>query len=158
MASGRRRYLVDGYNVAHAIRRGPLRPDELEAARTHLVRLLRALVDRKTAVTVVFDSRLGTPPEKPRGMAGVVEAVYARDADAAIVEIVRRSGEPGSCIVVSRDRAVSGRAAQLGARTMKVEELLALAAARGSSPGEAIPDPHEPPEKYGLPDGDGREP
>lgn len=150
MAQGRTRYLVDGYNVAHAIRRGPLRADELEPARTHLVRLLRPLVDRKTAVTVVFDSRLGAPPTNPRGMAGVVEAVYARDADAAIVEIVRRSGHPGSCVVVSRDRAVSGRASQLGARLMKIEELLALAAARGSAPNDSIPDPGEPPEKYGL--------
>jgi predicted RNA-binding protein with PIN domain len=151
MPSGRKRYLIDGYNVAHAIRRGPLAPDELDAARTNLVRILRPLVDRKTAVTIVFDSRLGAPVgQKPRGMPGVVEVVYARDADAEIVEIVRRSPFPERCIVVSRDRAVTGRATQLGAEAMRIEDVLSLATARGTERGDEPPDPDEPAEKYGM--------
>jgi len=149
-AAGRKRYLIDGYNVAHAIRRGPLRPDELLSARTGLVKLLKPLADRRTAVTIVFDSRLGAPETAPRGTTGVVETVYVRDADSAIVELARKWAGRESVIVVSRDRAVVGRATQLGATAMRIEDVLALAAARGGDGGEGAMDPLEPPEKYGL--------
>jgi hypothetical protein len=152
MSPKRQRYVIDGYNVAHALRGGPLRRDELESARAHLVRLLRPLADRRTAVTIVFDSRLGAKDgSRPRGVPGIVEVAYAADADAAIVELIRGSGSPGSCVVVSRDRAVAGRAAQLGAEVVKVERLLELIRERGGgSDLTADADPLEPPEKYGA--------
>ncbi len=144
-AHRRTHYLVDGYNLAHALKGGPMRPDELLAARESLVRLLRVLTNRRTAVTIVFDSRTVASGTTTLGRSGVVEVVYARDADAAIVDSVRRSAAPETIVVVSRDRAVAGRAAQLGARTLSVEALLE----RIERSGAGGPEPGEPPEKYG---------
>ena len=46
------------------------------------------------------------------------------DADAAIIDAVYASGDPGRQMAVSSDREVTGRSRQLGARCMTAEEFL----------------------------------
>jgi len=138
------RFVVDGYNVAHRLFGRDSRKATQEQLRDALLRRVRRFATRRRRVTVVFD---GVPGPGARGVprgTGDMEIVYAPSADDEIVDLVRRSDAPDRLRVVSRDREVTGRAVQLGARIVRVVDFLDWL------DDVAGPDvePGEPPEKY----------
>jgi hypothetical protein len=104
------RYLIDGYNLLHAlgVLQGRAGPGGLEKARTRLLGMLRGKFgDHAHDVTVVFDAAQAPP--------GAVEvqdhhgiqvrfAVAAGQADDVIEEFIRKESSPGRLTVVSDDR------------------------------------------------------
>ena len=62
-----------------------------------------------------------TPPNEDLGWCRMV---FVPDADEAIVDAVYDSPNARKLVVVSRDREVTGRSRQLGAKTMRPIELL----------------------------------
>jgi predicted RNA-binding protein with PIN domain len=105
-------YLIDGYNLLHAvgILQGRVGPTGLEKARLRLLGLLRgAHGDDAASVTVVFDAA-GAPP----GAAEVQEyegiqvrfAVRQPAADDLIEILIRRDAAPRQLTVVSDDHRI----------------------------------------------------
>lgn len=117
------RYLIDGYNLAHWLARDDdLRPDQLRLL------LLTALGRRRprdaTRIEVYWDVRRPNPSVPAREDLGWCVQFNVPDADAAIVDAVYDADQPRRCVVVSRDREVTGRSRQLGARTKAPGDLL----------------------------------
>ena len=146
--------LVDGHNAMGALR---VRGETHEARRRELLRRVASVAPR---ATVFFDAS--------RAPAGILMAyseqglhvVYCRDreADAAILERVRDAAVPARLVVISNDREVTGRAAQLGAQTSGVREFFGpgpIAPVEGAAraPGpRRLPRIRFKPSDFGLPD------
>src|SRR5438874_4475058 len=93
-------YLIDGYNLLHAlgILRGRTGPHGLEKARLGLLGLLHgALGDRAAEASVVFDAA-GAPPGAPAEMdfhgIHVLFAVREEQADDLIEALIQRDSDP----------------------------------------------------------------
>lgn len=116
-------YLIDGYNLAHWL----ADDDELEPAELRAL-LLGALARRVPAdaesVHVYWDVRRPHPAIPLHEDHGFCSAHNVPDADAAIVDAVYASDAPRRLVVVSRDREVTGRSRQLGARVLAPAQLL----------------------------------
>lgn len=142
------RVLVDGHNAIAALKVGGKTHEEKRR------NLLRRVAELAPQATVFFDAR--------RAPAGVMDTMseagvtvrYCRgdEADKAIVETVRRAGAPGQIIVVTNDREVAGRATQLGARALAVQDFF-------GPQGPLKPPGRRPPKKpeftakdFGLPE------
>ncbi len=105
-------YLIDGYNLLHAmgLLRGRVGPTGLEKARLGLLGLLRAVYgDEATAVTVVFDAA-NAPPDAPgeeeyQGI-HVRFAVKQEQADDLIETLISRDSAPRRLTVVSDDHRI----------------------------------------------------
>jgi hypothetical protein len=105
------RYLIDGYNLLHALGllHGRTGPHALENARRALLERLSRAADAGTgAITVVFDAA-GTPP----GAVGEedyrhIHIYYALDgsADDAIETLIHREATPNQLTVVSDDHRI----------------------------------------------------
>jgi predicted RNA-binding protein with PIN domain len=102
-------YLIDGYNLLHAIGvlHGQVGPHELEKARLRLLGLLHgALGPRSPDATVVFDAAHAPPGAAPaldyQGI-HVIFAVGREQADDLIEELIERSSDPRHLHVVSDD-------------------------------------------------------
>ena len=145
------RALIDGHNALGALR---IRAKTHEAARQALLRRVAGVAPH---ATVFFDAR-----EAPRDLAESrceqgVDVYYCRrrEADQAILDEVRASDDARELIVVTNDREVAGRAAQLGARAVGVAEFLGPAD-RAPEPGERRRPlrnfPRFTPRDFGLPD------
>jgi hypothetical protein len=123
-------YLLDGYNLAHWLAGDrDLGPEALREL------LLAALAERRPRdareLTIFWDAR-GAWDRAPSNAYGAgVEERFVPVADDAIVDLVAESPRPRDLKVVSRDREVTGRARQLGARTAGPAELLGGAPRRG---------------------------
>lgn len=142
------RVLIDGHNAMAALKVGG---KTHEAKRRNLLRRVAAATPQ---ATVFFDAQ--------RAPAGIMETMselgvtvrYCRgmEADQAIVGAVRQAAAPGQIIVVTNDREVAGKATQLGARALSVQEFF--------GPRSPLPSPgRRPPKKpeftakdFGLPD------
>ena len=154
--------VVDAYNAAWRLF-GDMGGD-LDAARQKLVERARAAAPGKRIpggvdrIHLVFDTLPGAYRAGLRGRAGRISWHYALgSADEAIVEHLRRhgkrSGGPG-VVLVTNDRELAGRAKQLGARTMSVDDFF-----RGTaSPPQGRPIPYEglpfTPADFDLPAGE----
>jgi hypothetical protein len=146
------RVLVDGHNALFALR---LPGETHEEQRRELLRRVAELAPR---ATVFFDARHA--PHRLGSELGL-SAVFCRDrdADAEILETVREAGEPREITVVSNDRELTGRAAQLGARVLRVHEFFRRSPGREAAPAEAGDRPRIlrgrwrfVPADFGLPD------
>src|SRR5262245_66096936 len=100
-------YLIDGYNLLHAmgVLRGRVGPQGLEKARGRLLGLLHgAFGDESNHVTVVFDAAKA-PPGVDEGQdyhgIQVRFAVGEFEADDVIEELIRRASAPKQLSVVS---------------------------------------------------------
>src|SRR6516225_165806 len=104
------RYLIDGYNLMHALGllRGNVGTARLQKARQSLLGLLHRCFDDKAAsVTVVFDARNcppGASSESDYLGLHVRFAVHEHDADELIESLIRMETAPGRLTVVSSDR------------------------------------------------------
>ncbi len=128
-------WIVDGDNLLGRARRA--RTDDVEKRRlsAELDRFARAAGKR---VTVWFD---GDPPDRS-GFSGHVRfSGRGRSADDGIHDQVRRSANPGGCVVVTSDRSLADRCRWLGARPMSCEEFRRrLARAAAATGGGEKPD------------------
>jgi predicted RNA-binding protein with PIN domain len=106
-------YLIDGYNLLHAmgVVQGRLGPDGLEKARLRLLGLLRGAygVEEASRVTVVFDAA-GAPPGATevsdyKGIR-VRFAVRQPEADDLIESLIGQDSAPKNLRVVSDDQRV----------------------------------------------------
>jgi hypothetical protein len=116
-------YLLDGYNIAHWL----LRDEDLSAnelrART-LTALETALPPDAHTVEIYWDVRRPSPSIPPNEYRAWCTMHNVPDADAAIIERVYDAKNPRGLCVVSRDREVTGKCKQLGARTLAPREFL----------------------------------
>jgi hypothetical protein len=142
------RVLVDGHNAMGALRVGGKTHEEQRR------NLLRRVAQLAPSATVFFDAR--------RAPAGMMETLsemgvtvrYCRgaEADHAIVGTVRNAAAPGQIIVVTNDREVAGKATQLGARALTVQEFFGPKSPL-PRPGKRPPKkPEFTPQDFGLPD------
>ncbi len=110
-------YLIDGYNLLHALGMMQRRagPHGLEKARLRLLGMLRAAHgDEASAVTVIFDGAHappGVPHELEYQGIHVIFAVGREQADDLIERLIRRASAPKHLAVVSDDHRIQ-RAAQ----------------------------------------------
>jgi hypothetical protein len=102
-------YLIDGYNLLHAVgwatRKMP--SGTLEAARRRLLDWLADSIPLKSGAVVfrvVFDAQKGTAPSVGQSHRGVrVQFAYRRTADDLIEELLDAEPTPGGVTVVSND-------------------------------------------------------
>jgi hypothetical protein len=104
------RYLIDGYNLLHAlgVLHGQKGPKVLERARQRLLNLLRGhFGERSGDVTLVFDAAQAPADaieaQDYHGL-HVRFAVHQHQADDLIEELIRKESAPGRLTVVSDDR------------------------------------------------------
>ena len=119
-------YIVDGYNVLHALFPG-LQHDELEDRRRWLADQLAGFAALQGArVTLVFDAH-SQPRATCEPLPGTgVEVCFAGGSQTADEVIARRiAGEPADAaiVVVSADYEVQRTAARAGVRRMTPREL-----------------------------------
>lgn len=132
-------YVVDGYNVLHALFPDAGR-DELFARRDWLADRLASYVTLVGAGAVlVFDGH-GAAPTSCRTVAGAVEVCFAGGRFTADTLIARRIAEQPAdvaVVVVSADREVQRTAARAGVRRMTPHEL-GRALAAGDEGAQAL--------------------
>jgi predicted RNA-binding protein with PIN domain len=120
-------YLIDGYNLLHAmgVLTGRVGPHGLERSRLRLVGLIQgALGEEAKSVTVVFDAGkapAGVPQEEIRDGLRVQYALKHQEADDLIEEMIRKDSVPHDLVVVSDDQRL-----RQAARQRKCHELACL--------------------------------
>jgi predicted RNA-binding protein with PIN domain len=121
-------YLIDGYNLIHALGllRKRLAPGELEDARGRLLEMLEERQAGLGAMTVVFDAK-----RKPRRgasdeMVGGVRVLYAvgREADELLEELIARESQAARLRVVSDDHRIQQAATRAGATALGCQSFL----------------------------------
>lgn len=123
-------YLIDGYNLLHAIGmiQRKVGPGGLEAARTRLLDFLAASFgDKANRVSVVFDARhapYGVAREQTHRGLLVQFAPSKKSADDAIEDAIEESATPKNLVVVSNDTRLQNAARHRGARFWSHHDLL----------------------------------
>jgi len=145
-------YLIDGYNLLHAVGWAPYRPGKLEPARRKLLDWLAESIPLKSGAAVfrvVFDAQKGSAPSAGRSHRGVrVQFAYRRTADDLIEELLDAEPTPRAVTVVSNDGRLHEAARRTGSRWSGCQEFVDwLIESERATPGTAH---HRPPEK---PDG-----
>ena len=117
------RYLLDGYNLAHwLVRDDDARPDQLRA---RLLAALRGSLPKDAqAVDIYWDVRRPSPMIPPNEYLDWCTMHNVPSADEAIIEAVYSAPNARAVCVVSRDREVTGKSRQLGARILAPEQFL----------------------------------
>jgi hypothetical protein len=117
------RYLLDGYNLAHwLLRDDDLAPDQLRA---RLLAALRTQLPRDAQqVDVYWDVRRPSPSIPQRESLGWCTLHNVPNADEAIIDAVYDAPDARAVCVVSRDREVTGKSRQLGAKILSPDQLL----------------------------------
>ncbi len=144
------RFLIDGYNLLHAmgLLRPNLGPEGLLKARTALLgRLAGALGSQAGEVTVIFDAA-NAPADVPREFEHrglhVRFAERKQSADDLIEELIRSSSAPRQLTVVSDDHRLVNAAQRRGCRPLRCDAFLTWLAKRYR---RTTPRPAEPKEK-----------
>jgi hypothetical protein len=142
-------YLIDGYNLLHAmgILAGKVKPLGLERARLRLQEfLVSAFGEGASQVTVVFDAARA-PPKVPREQTykglTVLLAVGQEAADDLIETLIARHSSPRHLAVVSSDHRLRTAAGRKGATAMTCGEFLDFLDRRRQAapePGQARPE------------------
>lgn len=121
-------FIVDGYNLIHAIPRiEELLDESLESARTGLIQLFSGFKRSRGDVGdiyIVFDGRSDNLNDEETLDSGI-KIVYthsSKEADSKIVEIIKESPRPELITVVSNDNFLYNNARSLGARIKTVRE------------------------------------
>jgi predicted RNA-binding protein with PIN domain len=153
------RVLIDGHNAMAALKVGGKTHEEKRR------NLLRRVAEAAPQTTTVFFDAQRAPAGTMETMSelGVtVRYCRATEADHAIIGTVRNAAAPGQIIVVTNDREVAGKATQLGARALSVQDFFGPRPARrslGEGGSPLAPPGRRPPKKpeftakdFGLPD------
>lgn len=116
-------YHVDGYNLAHWLAGDDdLLPLEMR-------QLLNAALSARIppdaeSVHIYWDVRNPDPAIPANEYLGWATAHNVPDADAAIIDAIYAAPDPHNHVAVSRDREVTGKSRQLGAKTWSPADLL----------------------------------
>lgn len=123
------RFLIDGYNLIHAIGLlcGRTHPGGLEKARARLIRLLSdSFGEKGDEATVVFDAanapRVATGVQLDHGVE--VHFAQGQEADDLIEELIRRDATPRKLTVVSDDHRIQQAARRRRCLVMGCQEFL----------------------------------
>jgi predicted RNA-binding protein with PIN domain len=125
-------YLIDGYNLIHAMGALPARigPGGLEKARLRLLGLLHACFGSAApAVTVAFDASGAPPgctPEHDYHGLRIRFAVGGQQADDLIEDLIQHAPAPKQLVVVSDDHRLRQAARRRHAQAMKCTAFLDL--------------------------------
>jgi predicted RNA-binding protein with PIN domain len=145
------RYLIDGYNLLHAM--GLLRPNNagpkaLENARLDLLDRLHALfADNSTQLTVIFDAvRLPRRGVAEHDYCGIhVRFAVRQEADDLIESLVQGDASPKSLAVVSDDHRVQVAARRRQCLVLACNEFLDVGERKlRPSPAKASQPPNKP--------------
>jgi predicted RNA-binding protein with PIN domain len=140
------RVLIDGHNAMAALKVGG---KTHEAQRRNL---LRRVAETAPQAIVFFDARrapVGTMDAMSE-LGVSVRYCRGREADTAILDIVRSASAPAQIIVVTNDREVAGKATQLGARSLAVKDFFGPRSPL-EKPGKAPPKkPEFTPQDFGF--------
>jgi predicted RNA-binding protein with PIN domain len=131
------RYLIDGFNLIHAIgylaTRG-VNAKTLASVRERLLDFLHgSFGDDSGRIEVVFDAHTSLkrlPYRTPRG----ISVRFAKVADDLIRELIEADTVPQSLYVVSNDHAVRDAAKHNGANPLSCDAFLDLAERHGKAP------------------------
>jgi uncharacterized protein len=122
-------YLVDGYNLLHAM--GLMSPKlgqhQLGKARTRLLGLIAgSMEEAAAAVTVVFDGKGAGTSDAEIGKGGIqiLFSTGKQEADDVIENQIRRCSAPKDLRVVSDDRRIRGAARRRHCQAMGCEAFL----------------------------------
>jgi len=120
-------YLVDAYNLmfCSAKKRG-----SLEQRRQSMIKELNdPISELNLHVTLVFDGAEEHLPHPGRGHFDAIELVYtskSKSADEYITEEVAASRKPAHITVVTNDRELAGRCRNFKAKTLTINEFIAM--------------------------------
>src|SRR5438552_2876983 len=123
-------YLIDGYNLIHAMGLLPPRvgPGGLEKARLALLGLLKgSFGGEASAVTVVFDGSRAPPGTDVAQTYHGIRVQYAQgeqEADDLIEDFLRHAGAPKSLTVVSDDHRLQTAARRRHASVLPCGDFL----------------------------------
>lgn len=145
------RFLIDGYNLLHAV--GWLTPkvprQQLEGAR---LRLLDWLADAPATKApdvrhlVVFDALKGRAPSVGQSHRGIlVHYAYRRTADDLIEELLQAEPTPRLVTVVSNDQRLMESARRQGSRGWGCTAFIDWLIIPPTTPGEEPGSPEKPP-------------
>jgi predicted RNA-binding protein with PIN domain len=123
------RYLIDGYNLAHASGdlRGKAGPHGLERARNALAaRLARGHGEQAGDVTIVFDAKHspGDTPTEEIVQGVCVTYAVGEEADDLIERVIRGESVPKRLVVISSDHRIKDAARRRGCGVMTAGEYL----------------------------------
>jgi uncharacterized protein len=124
-------YLIDGYNLLHALGlvRKRVAQGELDQARRQLVeRLQKDLAKLHGVVTVVFDAKRKPQRAPVEEMIGDIRVLFAvqREADELLEEMIAQHPQPRRLYVVSDDHRVERAARRRGAVALGCQAFLDL--------------------------------
>ncbi|HEV3119761.1 MAG TPA: NYN domain-containing protein [Gemmataceae bacterium] len=125
-------YVIDGYNLLHALGlfRARAGPAALLKARVRLLQFLREnLGEQSSSATVVFDAQdvpAGLPEEEYYEGIHVRYAVHEPHADDLIEEIIRRQSVPSQLAVVSDDHRLQRAAERRHCKALGCSEFFDL--------------------------------
>jgi predicted RNA-binding protein with PIN domain len=145
------RYLIDGYNLLHAIGLlgGQVGPQRLQTARLALLSQLHGWLGAETAgVTVVFDAARAAPGAVPEDHYQGIHIWYALDgqADDLIEELIQNDAAPQQLTVVSDDHRVQNAARRRRCPVLGCMDYLDALDQRRQQPRTLPADGHAKPE------------
>jgi predicted RNA-binding protein with PIN domain len=140
-------YLIDGYNLIHALGLLHKRPaaGELEHARHELLAFLQERgAGLAGALSVIFDARRHPRRAVAEETVGDIQVLYAvkREAGDLMEELIAGDTQPGRLQVVSDDHRIQQAARRRGAAALGCQEFLDRLESR---PRSAPPPPNEAP-------------
>ena len=123
------RYLIDGYNLAHAAGDlfGKVGPHGLERARKALVtRLAKGHAESPGDVSIAFDARHARSDKSREEIVQGIHVLFAirEEADDLIERMLRTDSAPKQLAVVSSDRRIKEAARRRGCTVMTSDEYL----------------------------------
>jgi predicted RNA-binding protein with PIN domain len=150
-------YLIDGYNLMHAMVdvRPKLRPDELHRLRTRFLNDLSRRLGPVAAsqTTVVFDAARAPASGAKAGKHGGMTIRFTADADDWIESVLDARGAPRpGWVVVSSDRRIREAARRKRVACLTTDQFLdRLEADRPALRFEGKPGPAAPPDRPPAP-------
>jgi predicted RNA-binding protein with PIN domain len=139
-------YLIDGYNLLHALGlvRKRVAKGELDQARRRLVaRLQEGFAKLHGTVTVVFDAKRKPRRAPAEEMMGDIRVLFAvqREADDLLEELIGQHPQPRRLYVVSDDHRVERAAQRRGAIALGCQAFLDLLERPQTDPSRQSPSP-----------------
>lgn len=124
-------FLIDGYNLLHALARGRATPD----TRDHLLSLIEAWCRAGGyRARIVFDATGGMKRREERGPLEVRSVAQGRTADEEILGMLATSGDRTEYTVVSNDLSIVKGAEKRRVKALLCEEFGRLITARAEPP------------------------